>query len=170
MAFSISRARVPVNDWDFRKSQTLRAQIEWTGRKRIFWSTQVKIRRSQANTLFRGYYLFSTTTFILIVAQRLYLGHHPNIFIYVVTQTSSFGSWQDDVFKVVTQRLPFFLTTILKRLFVTILFPQEHMLELFFAMFYASVNVGAVLCMWFIPMVRSESSFYGDLFQCSSIY
>ena len=30
------------------------------------------------------------------------------------------------------------------------------MLELFFAMFYASVNVGAVLCMWFIPMVRSE--------------
>ena len=31
------------------------------------------------------------------------------------------------------------------------------MLELFFAMFYASVNVGAVLCMWFIPMVRSES-------------
>ena len=38
------------------------------------------------------------------------------------------------------------------------------MLELFFAMFYASVNVGAVLCMWFIPMVRSESSFFGDLF------
>ena len=35
-------------------------------------------------------------------------------------------------------------------------FPQEHMLELFFAMFYASVNVGAVLCMWFIPMVRSK--------------
>ena len=30
------------------------------------------------------------------------------------------------------------------------------MLELFFAMFYASVNVGAVLCMWFIPMVRSK--------------
>lgn len=35
-------------------------------------------------------------------------------------------------------------------------FQQEHLLELFFAMFYASVNVGAVLCMWFIPMVRSE--------------
>ena len=30
------------------------------------------------------------------------------------------------------------------------------MLELFFAMFYASVNVGAVLCMWFVPMIRSE--------------
>ena len=43
------------------------------------------------------------------------------------------------------------------------------MLELFFAMFYASVNVGAVLCMWFIPMVRSES-FHGDLFECSSRY
>ena len=30
------------------------------------------------------------------------------------------------------------------------------MLELFFAMFYASVNVGAVLCMWFVPMIRSK--------------
>jgi len=44
------------------------------------------------------------------------------------------------------------------------------MLELFFAMFYASVNVGAVLCMWFIPMVRSKSSFYGDSFECSNRY
>ena len=30
------------------------------------------------------------------------------------------------------------------------------MLELFFGMFYASVNVGAMLCMYFIPMVRSK--------------
>lgn len=38
---------------------------------------------------------------------------------------------------------------------------QEHMLELFFAMFYASVNVGAVLCMWFIPMVRTDVQCFG---------
>ena len=30
-------------------------------------------------------------------------------------------------------------------------------------MFYASVNVGAVLCMYFIPMVRSESDVYDIL-------
>ena len=33
---------------------------------------------------------------------------------------------------------------------------QDHLLELFFAMFYASVNVGAVLCMYFVPMIRSK--------------
>jgi len=38
---------------------------------------------------------------------------------------------------------------------------QEHMLELFFAMFYASVNVGAVLCMWFVPMIRTDVQCFG---------
>ncbi|EDO28569.1 predicted protein, partial [Nematostella vectensis] len=38
---------------------------------------------------------------------------------------------------------------------------QSHLLELFFAMFYASVNVGAVLCMYFIPIVRTDVQCYG---------
>ncbi|KAK3733272.1 hypothetical protein QZH41_011111 [Actinostola sp. cb2023] len=38
---------------------------------------------------------------------------------------------------------------------------QEHLIDLFFAMFYASVNVGAVLCMYFIPIVRTEVQCYG---------
>ncbi|XP_031564525.1 solute carrier family 15 member 2-like isoform X2 [Actinia tenebrosa] len=38
---------------------------------------------------------------------------------------------------------------------------QEHLLDLFFAMFYASVNVGAVLCMYFIPIVRTDVQCYG---------
>ena len=42
----------------------------------------------------------------------------------------------------------------------TIFFWQENILELFFAMFYASVNVGAVLCMWFVPMIRSECCYW----------
>lgn len=38
---------------------------------------------------------------------------------------------------------------------------QENILELFFAMFYASVNVGAVLCMWFVPMIRTDVQCFG---------
>lgn len=38
---------------------------------------------------------------------------------------------------------------------------ESHMLELFFGMFYASVNVGAMLCMYFIPMVRTDIQCFG---------
>lgn len=84
------------------------------------------------------------TTVTLVVTQTTIFGWSRNGFIWVVTQCPLF----------LTIRIKSAETLLICELLIS--FSQEHLLELFFAMFYASVNVGAVLCMWFVPMIRSE--------------